>query len=232
MTLTKREKFLIVFGLIVVTVAVYVMYFLMPYLQNTSDAKQRLTSAQSRLNVLNMQASKIGSMKDSIAELESNLKEKGATVATGIDHAKILLYLENLVKGRAKGISIQAPADQEQAGKFQTQHIAIDFHTSWKEYVAIMDDLKNNELYNQVAYIQAEYRKPESQQAPVTTSPESTTPADATATPAPAALPDNQVIYVHLELVFYAFELPEGQQLEPPLTPTEADRKLTLFPAK
>ncbi len=228
MALTKREKFLIVFGLIIVTVAVYVMYFLVPYLQHTSDTKQRLAAAQSRVNVLNMQAANIGSIKDSIATLEGNLKEKGAAVATGIDHAKILLYLENLVKGRAKGISIQAPADQAQTGKFQTQHIAIDFHTSWKEYVAIMDDLKKNELYNQVAYIQAEYRKPEAQQAPVATSPDATETVAATAAP----ITDKNVIYVHLELVFYAFELPEGQQLEPPLKPTEADRKLTLFPAK
>lgn len=225
MTLSKREKFLIVFGLIVVTVAVYVMYFLMPYLQNTSDTQQRLASAQSRLNVLNMEAANLGSIKDTIAELDGSLKEKGATVSTGIDHAKILIYLENLISSRAKGVSIMAPADQAQTGKFNTQHITIEFRTTWKNYVAIMDDLKKNELCSQVAYVQAEYRKPESQGAP-TASP------DLPETAAAAPITDKNVIAVHLELVFYAFELPEGQQLEPPLPPTKADRLLTLFPAK
>ncbi len=230
MTLTKREKFLIVFGLIIVTVAVYVMYFLVPYLQNTSDTKQRLASAQSRLNVLNMQAINIENIKGDITTLEENLKEKGATVSTGIDHAKILLYLEDLIKGRAQEVSILAPADQAtQAEKFETRQITMEFRTTWKNYVAIMDDLKKNDLYNQVAYIQTEYRKANAGAAPLTASPDTTQTATPEATLMPAD--DENVIHVHLELVFYAFKLPEGQQLEQPLTPTEADRKLTLFPA-
>lgn len=230
MTLTRREKFMIVIGLIVVSVAAYTMYFLLPYLEDTSQANQRLAAAQSRINILNAQSANIGTMKDNIATLENELKDQGATIADGIDHARILLYLEELAKGRAVDVSIQTSVDQPEESKFLTQSVAMDFRTTWPQFVAMMEDLKQNKLYHRVAYLKSEYRQQELQWEQE--DPAATETAGETPVPTVAPVTDKNVIYVHLELVFYAFELSDGQQLEQPLPPTASDKKDTLFPAK
>jgi hypothetical protein len=224
MTLTRREKFLIIFGLILVSVALYVFYFIIPYLKDTSDTMARYASAQSQLNVLNAKASGVKKVNAEIAELENSLKSRGATIPDGLDHARILLYLEKLTLGKAENVTVVVTGESSVENGLLTQHVTVEFNSTWTAMQEILEELKTNALYNRVTFLSADYVPQSLPVAPQATG-ESDTPA-ATATPQANA----NVITAHVELLFFAFQPEDGKPMEPPLTPANTGRTNSLFP--
>lgn len=220
MTLSRREKFLIVFGSIIVSVAIYVMYFLIPFLTDSADTLQRQITAQAQIDQLQQISAGSAMTKKEIAEKEAALKEKGGTISDGLDHAEILLYLDRLTNGRAKDVTVHLSPDQPVQHRFLTQSVVMEFRTTWPLCQAILADLKKNGLYNRIEYVSTEYRKPEAASEPTvgeTASPEST-----------AAPKDKNVIFAHIELTFYAFQ--PTVSAAPATEPADANRRDSLFP--
>lgn len=211
MTLTRRERLFVIVGLVVVTAALYLVYFLLPYIQDTNDAAARLGSAQTQLSTLRFEAAGVQKLDGEIAELNEKLSTQWACVPTGVDHARILLYLKKLTDGRAEGVGIAAPNPVEADGSFLRQTLAVEFNTSYGNLLSILGDLKRNELYNRVALMTADYR-PEGAEA--------------------AGESGDYVIAVHLELSFVALAPAEGEEPAPAMAPTSRQRQESLMPVK
>lgn len=227
MTLTRREKILIITGLIVVSLAAYAMYFLIPFFNNTNDANTRTITAQGELNTLNGKLAMSKLVKDEIASLNSQLKSQGTAIPSGIDHARILLYLKELTDGKATGVNIQVSGDTAIENRFLLQPVTVDFQTTYPMLTKILENLKKNGLYNQVTFLKVDYvPATEMGIAPAAT----TEPADS-AYPVQTAA-DKNILAVHLEMSFYALQPSDSEQPQPVLTPASTDRNTSLFPLK
>jgi hypothetical protein len=217
MTLTRRERVLIIVGLIVVTAALYLVYFLLPNIKDYNDATARLSAAQSQLNQLHYQAASVQKLDGDISELNEKLRTQWACVPVGMDHARILLYLKELTDNRAKGVTVTAPDPAEAAGSFLRQPFTVEFKTSYANLLLILGDLKKNELYNRVKLMKADYQ------------PEDVTAADNA--DAPAFLrTGSYIIDVHLEMSFLSLAPAGGEVPAPAMTPTNTQRRESLMP--
>lgn len=223
MTLSRREKIMIIGGLILVSLTAYIFYFFMPYQSGISDATKRLNGAKSQIGLLNTKKTMSAQLKNEIASLSDELKGSGSAIPTGVDHASILLYLQGLTDGRAEKVAIAIPKEPELQNGFLLQAVTVDFQTSYSEMLQIIGGLKENKLYNRVTFINAAYTPPAAQDtANGTTVPE--------ATEAPSLTAGSNVINVHIELNFYALPPTAGQQPAEPLPPSNGDRESSLFP--
>lgn len=225
MTLTRREKFLIVFGLSAVLIAAYVFYFFIPYQQKSSDARTKYATTQSQIGILNAKAAGIETLKKEIASIEDGLTNQSASIPSGIDHARILLYLEKLTKGRSSDLKITATGETKIVDRFLTQLVTVEFSTTWPQLQKLLDDVKSNELYNRVAYLGIKY-EPKQEMPPS----EADATAENNANPTVKPVTDPNMISVHMEMLYYAFQPEEGKSPEPPLPPNAADRRNSLFP--
>ena len=100
MTLTRRERIMIIAGLIVVTLAAYIFYFIVPYANNSSEAVKRYGEAQAQLSLLKTKQTMAAQLQGEIDDLNGKLKSEGSAVPTGVDHARILLYLKKITDGK------------------------------------------------------------------------------------------------------------------------------------
>ena len=230
MKLSRREKVLVVAGSIIVIVVLYLLYFLVPYLNNMNDANKKLSGAQAQLNTLNIEAAGAAQLDDIIKNSNNTLKTKWSSIPVGINHARILLYLKELTDGKAENVSVAVPQPIQAEGSFQTQLFTLDFNTSYPELLLILDNLKKNALYNRVTLLKVEYTPSVTENA--TPAPGETGQAAATQAPTPIPTADINVITVHMEFAFYAL-LPYGSELPAPaMTPTNTDRNNGLMPDK
>lgn len=221
MTLTRRERILIIFGLVLISAVVYVFYFLIPFFNGTGDAMRKISEAQAQIALLNSKVKMSGDLKSEIATLQEQLKGSDASMPEGIDHARILLYLKEVTDSRAADVSVAMPEEPALSGSFQTQAVNLDFRSDYTGFEKIVAALKENKLYNRVTFLNAEYTPAESQ-----------TGADTAGTPAQATPPDKNVLKVHIELCFYALQPAEGAAPAPPLEPSATQRTADLFPKK
>ena len=243
MTLTRREKILIAAGLIVVTAVLYILYFWIPYTRNMAAARTRLSQSQTQLSELNLKSASAAKLGDQIRDLNGQLQTDWASVPTGLDHARILLYLKQLTDGKAEATGFAAPNAAETEGPFAKQLFTADFNTTYGDLLAILGDLKKGELYCRVTLVKAEYKAsptvaessvPEATPgaSPSGTAGETSEPADTPALPAPTPSPtaDPNDITVHMELVFYALQPDESASPAPAMTPTNTQRADPLMP--
>jgi hypothetical protein len=220
---------MIVAGLIIVAVALYLVYFLIPYFNDSNEADKKLMDAQTQLSALNARALGASKLNGEIEELNGQLREQWSSVPTGIDHARILLYLKQLTDGRAESVAVTAPETAKPDGSFLLQTFTLDCRTSYRNLLGMLDDLKKGELYNRVTLLRADYRS-NGETENATPAPGETEPV-ATPTPAPKHNSD-YVISVHMEFSFVALQPADGEMPEPAMTPTNKQRSDSLMPEK
>lgn len=221
MSLTRREKILIIVGSIVITLALYLVYFLVPFLHKSSDVDKQLSDAQSQVSTLDAKIAGAASLEKQISQLNEQIKTQWSSVPTGMDHARILLYLKQLTDGRSENVMINVPEAVQADGAFLTQTFTLDFNTTYPQFVDILADLKINELFNKVKLIKADYQIP-------VVAVENTPGSTASAQPTPT--PDKNVIDVHIEFAFYALPPTAGESPQPAMTPTVTARSKDLMP--
>lgn len=221
MTLTRRERIMVVAGAVIVTLTAYIFYFLIPYINDTGDAARRYSEARSQLNLLKTKQAMSTQLQEEIDNLNGQLKGAGASVPDGIDHARILLYLKKITTGRAESLSVSMPNDPEIINRFLVQGVALDFNTTYPELLGIVADLKKNELYSRVSYLDVGYAQAEATAQP-----------GVEASTEPAGPPDVNVLKVHLELSFFAMQPEGGKPATQPEAPSATQRSSSLMPEK
>lgn len=238
MTLTRREKILITVGAVLISATAYVLYFLIPTINNSAAASARLIQAQSRASQLNYMAEQAAKLEEEIKALDSQLDAKSDTLPMGISHARMLLYLKELTDGKADFLEITMQPEPRPEGNFLLQNVTLEFRVNYSEYIAILSSLKENKLYNRASFVQALYapeatQTPEPTQTPVADVTAGATQAPAAETPAPEAtarpIGDN-VLKVHIELDFYVLAPEDGEQVKEPVEATNKDKTGDLFP--
>lgn len=238
MTLTRREKIIIAVGAVLISATAYVLYFLIPTINNSAAAGARLIQAQGRASQLNYMAEQAKKLEEEIKTLDSQLDARSDTLPKGISHAKMLLYLKDLTDGKAEALSISIKPELVPEGSFLLQDVTLEFRSNYAEYIAILSGLKENKLYNRATFVQAQYSPVETQTPEPTQTPEAdatagVTPASTVGTPAPAATArpvDDNVLQVHIELSFYVLAPENGEQVKEPMEATNKDRTSDLFP--
>ncbi len=61
---------------------------------------------------------------------------------TGIDHARILLYLKQLTDGRAESVGVTVPETAKTDGSFLLQTFTLDCRTSYRNLLGMLDELE------------------------------------------------------------------------------------------
>lgn len=234
MTLTRREKIMIVAGLIIVALASYIFYFFIPYMNNTNDAIKRFGDTQTQLNLLKTKQTLSVQLKSEIDDLTNQLKNEGSAVPAGVDDARILLYLKKITDGRVEKLVINVPKDPELTNRFLVQGVTVKFNTTYQEYLTIIGDLKKNELFSRVSFLQVTYSTNATAGAeqPLGGTGNPGEPVSPEATQAPLAPDDKNVLSVQLELNFYAVQPSDGNTVAQPLAPITASRSSSLMPVK
>jgi len=223
---------MIAVGFIVVILAAYIFYFIIPYISSTAAATKMYNDAQSQLNLLKTKQTMSVQLKGEIDDLNNQLKSDGAAVPTGIDHARILLYLKKITDGRTENLTINVPKDPDLTNRFLVQGVTLDFQTTYPEFLSIIGDLKKNELFSRVSYLKINY-SPKDDVVPKqpddgnTGSGQTISPQD---TPTPITVPDKNVFVVHIELNFYAMQPSDSNTVSQPIAPTTTARTNILMP--
>lgn len=250
---------MIIAGIVIVSLTAYIFYFLMPNLSNTATAGLKLIEAQSKVSQLNYMAEQAKQLEEEIKALDSQLETSTSSLPTGVNDARILLYLKELTDGHADGLQINISAQPQTQGNFLLQSVVLDFHASYDDYIQILTDLKENKLYSRATYVQASYEpvatatpeaaatatpdataSPEASASPSpgasaaasasAAAPTATPTASATESPEPTTIIDDKVLNVHIELNFYCLVPENGVTAAEPLEPITGTRSGSLFP--
>ena len=227
MKLSKRETLMLVVGFIVVSVAAYVFYFIMPQLDKQQNINTQLIANRSTLQIVTMKNNQMKQLKSQIASMAVELDSKTTNIPHGSNDAKILLYLKALAGQTKNDINIVFTDEPTTDGSFIRRAVTLECLTSYDKLSALLKELNKATLYNIVQVVSAQY------QAAVEQNPSN--PNDSIAPPGTTPLPTptgpTYTLNAHIEVYFYAFPLQQGNLAqEPPLTPAIKDRQSELFP--
>ncbi len=227
MTLSKREKYLLIFGGLFVAVVLYTVYFLLPWLQRQQQSRQALQEAQQQAQIQQFQVQAQNTLQTELQTLNAELADKTATVPTGMDSARMLLYLNDLFDGNASDVQYTFDAGAKNSGSLLYQTVAVDFVATEANLNKILATLAEEKLYNKVQVFQTTYRTDlgteEAEQI-------QTGGKESEDKPAEKGAPE--ALKVHLETYFIALPTKDGTAAEPALAPATDTRDGELFPAE
>ncbi len=225
MTLSKREKYLLIFGGLFVAIVLYAVYFLLPWVQRQQLSQQALQDAKQQAQIHEFQAQAQSKVQTELESLNAELASETATVPTGMDSARMLLYLNELFDSNASDVQYTFDAEEKSNGSVLYQTVAVDFVATEANLNKILTTLAEEKLYNKVQVFQTTYRTDLGAEEA-----EQIQTGGKEAMDKPAATATVEPLKVHLETYFIALPAAEGQTAEPALTPGSETRDGELFP--
>jgi hypothetical protein len=215
---------MLVVGFLVVSVAAYVFYFILPQMEKQQSITVQLNTTKSTLQTLKAKADRVEQLKTEIASLSSELDQKTGNIPHGTNDTKILLYLKALAEKTGNDIAITFADKPSVDGAFLRRTVALDSLTSYAKLSGLLNELDKAALYNKVQIISASYE-------PINDSPAATEPPTGTDVAEPIPADPGYTLNSHIEIYFYAFPLQQGEQPPAPLMPSSIrDRTTSLFP--
>lgn len=102
MSISKREKTLIVMVLILAVLCVYYIFFLKPYMDDMSELTVQKETKQIQVDTSTQQKRQIEELDRKIAEKKADISSFSQDISQGLDQPPILVYLEKTVNEHAK----------------------------------------------------------------------------------------------------------------------------------
>ncbi len=149
MKISKREKVLLVFAIVLALGAIYYFYFLSPFLTEMKDISAKATEKESKLQVLDIQNTQLQLMEKQIADLDAQNAEILKTIPSGYDQPELLVYLYQLIEknGQKASYDFEEPADLV---KLDNSKATLHFYTDYAGLKKVLQDLKESRFNNRI----------------------------------------------------------------------------------
>lgn len=211
MTMTKREKTLIIIVLILAVFVVYYMFFLKPNIEeltalnNANDGKRISVSTNEQIQ------QNIGLIEDKIAEDKQLIAKFGDTVLSQFDQPDALVYLYNVISkyGQKITFNFQEATD---TGNIKVNVVTVTLNAKYDGLKSIVKSLNEGDYYVKVTGINATSDIPIEEPAVQTVEGASEAVQPIAAPTAPPVQDD--ILNVTMTLEFYNFggEIPPDKE--------------------
>jgi Tfp pilus assembly protein PilO len=154
MSISKREKVLIIVVVLLALLGVYYLYYLKPCMEKIEDLKVEIASSQAELSTLALQKSQQGTLEEQLAEVDAGLAKYADGSAQAFDQPPILVFLsktagDNAIKG---AIYFDFPV---QVGQIQRCPISITVTCTYDGLRTLLSDLSSAPYLLRVTSISA-----------------------------------------------------------------------------
>jgi hypothetical protein len=211
MNITKREKTLIVFVLILAICCGYYLYFFKPQSDQIDVISKSIDSKNVDIASNEQMQNVISQLDKEINDDQDKVVTYGSGITQGFDQPSILVYLQETVSKYADKKAFQF-TNITPLGQLQVCPVSVTVECTYSNLKKLLSDLNNGKYLIKLAsldvnkHIEDETANPETSSAPATKSTKSKT-ASATATPAPSASnAQKDILEVTLSLEFYNYK--------------------------
>lgn len=203
MSMTKREKILIVFVLILAVVCVYYIYFLQPCLKEITDLNSQKDINESNIRTNEQIKLKIEELTQKISDDEKKISKFSDSIFSAIDQPDVIVYLYNTINKYGQKV-ITNFNSLTNAGQIKVCSVSVTFNGTYNALKCILKELSEGEYLVKVTELTA---------APFVLPPVELPQGESTASPTPKATDEqssaNQspavtdLLSINLTLEFY-----------------------------
>jgi Tfp pilus assembly protein PilO len=149
MKISKREKILLIFALVLGLGAIYYFYFLNPFLADMREIAAKTAEKESKIQVLTIQNTQNKILDEQIKELETKNAELLKTIPTGYNQSELIVYLHDLINqyGKKTSYLFEEPEDLV---KLDNSKATLSFNTSYEGLKAILLQLNTCRFNNRI----------------------------------------------------------------------------------
>ena len=156
MSMSKREKTLVSFVLILALVCAYYIFFLKPHLEEMNSLLVDQSSKEMLVLTYNEQASRLNQINDEISQNEALVASYGDLISQGHDQPPMLVYLEETVNAHAEKVMF-AFNDIKTYGQLEAIPVTATMICSYDGLKALLSALSENEYFIKVTQLNVDY---------------------------------------------------------------------------
>lgn len=202
MSMTKREKTLIIIVLILAVFFVYYMYFLQPCLKELDALGSDKTNKTQIISTNEQIQEKLTEIDKRITDGENEIKNYSGNILSDFDQPSVLVYLSDIVSkyGTKLTITFEQVSD---VTAIKVNKVMVSMYATHEGLKSILKALDEGEYYLKVTGITATSNN-QDETAAITSLGEAVQNALAPAEPSAPALPDD-ALSITMMLEFYNF---------------------------
>ncbi len=155
MTMTKREKTLVLILLVLIVICAYWLLFLNPYIEDMKTLKTKTEEKQTELYNKSQQQLKNDELIKSLSGKEQQVADLSAGIAHGYDQPAILVYLEKTVKEHADKQTF-AFGETRQTGLMIACPVTVTMQSSYDGLKSVLSELADGEFFVKVIGVGAQ----------------------------------------------------------------------------
>jgi Tfp pilus assembly protein PilO len=155
MTMTKRERTLVMILLVLIVIGAYWLLFLSPYIEDMKVLKAQNEEKQTLLFNRSQQQLKMDELLKSLSDNEQKVAELSAGIAHGYDQPAILVYLEKTVKAHAVKQTFSF-GETKQAGQMIACPVTVTMRSSYDGLKSVLSALADGEYFVKVTGLTAQ----------------------------------------------------------------------------
>ena len=145
MSISKREKTLIIIVLALAVVCVYYIFFLKPYMDQIGDLNIERTTKSIEVGSGEQTSGQIATLENQIAVLKDDIGAYSENIAQGFDQPPVLVYLEETVDKSAKKMMF-AFGRIKQVGQMNICPVTVTMVSSYEGLKEILDELASETM--------------------------------------------------------------------------------------
>lgn len=149
MKLSKRERFLLIFVIILALGVVYYFYCLNPFMNEMKEIKNDIQSKELQLQTLKTQDSALQVLDKQIADLKQQNGDILKKIPTGFSQPELLYFLQKAVgeNARKTSFNFELPVDLV---KLDNTKATLSFFTDYTKLKKLLTALKESRFNNRI----------------------------------------------------------------------------------
>ena len=153
--MSKREKTLIAFALVVILAFVYFNYFLTPVQKQIEELKTTLEDNRIKAKEMEIYRDKIDEMNDELEKIDEKSREEIAKIPAELDQAELMMEIDRITgdNGRVEGV-IFDPV--EARTYYQAAPIILEVYCTYRQMYSMIDELEQSEYLNLIREIKVD----------------------------------------------------------------------------
>lgn len=198
MTISKRERTLIVIVAILAVICLYYVFFLKPHLDEMQQVNSSISDNEALIYAREQQKVIIQNLDGTIVENEQKAANMSAGITQGFDQPPVLVYLKKTISDNANKLMFTF-GNLSQAGQMVVCPVSITMTSSYEGIKNILAELNNDQYFIKVTALSI-MAGADSAAATVPVA-DGTLPAEIITAP-------NNLLEVKLDVEFYSFSVP------------------------
>ena len=156
MSISKRERTLVTFVLILAVVCAYYLFFLKPYTEEMNALKMDQSSKEMLVLTYDEQAARLSQIETEITENEALAASYSDTISQGFDQPPMLVYLEETVNAHAEKVMF-AFQELRTFGQLEVTPVTATMICSYDGLKALLSALAEEEYFIKVTNLHVNY---------------------------------------------------------------------------